>query len=321
MTSELSIDVSVAIPCYNEEGNAEAIGQAVIEQLEPLGVSFEIIFIDNSSVDRTVEIIKRMCEADPRIKLIVNSRNFGQLRSPTHAIYQAKGAAIIGMCADFQDPPNLLPQFIERWRAGADIVLGVRKSEKSTMLLSVWRNLSYHVLGRIAGHYVIRNATGFGLYSRRVVDLLKEWNEPEPFFRSMLMETGLPVELVAYDRPERRAGISKNDFFTLLDFSLSAWSSSSRSLLRVPLFVSLLLLIFAIMTGVASMVSWILAGHGATLGWIAFIELHFAVLFFFLGLIADQVSLISERTRNAPLVIERERVNLGAPDESRYDRA
>jgi glycosyltransferase involved in cell wall biosynthesis len=321
MINEPPIEVSVAIPCYNEEGNAEAIGQAVIRQLEPLGVSFEIVFIDNDSVDRTVEIVKRMCAADPRIKLIVNSRNFGQLRSPTHAIYRASGTAVIGMCADFQDPPELLPQFIERWRAGADIVLGVRKSEKSTIILRLWRNLSYRVLGRIAGHRVIRNATGFGLYSRRVVDLLRSWNEPEPFFRLMLVETGLPIEVISFDRPERHAGVSKNNFLTLLDFSLSALSSSSRQLLRLPFFVALFLLLVAFASGVASIASWFLTGGGGTLGWIAFLEFHFGLLFLFLGLVADQVRLISERSRNTPLVIERETVNIGAPGEARHDGA
>jgi len=124
-------DVSVVIPCRNEEDNARSIAAAVISQLEPLGVTFDIIFVDNQSNDRTVEIIRDMCASDPRIRLIINTRNFGQMRSPTHGIFAARGRAVIGMCADFQDPPTLLPQFIERWNAGIDIVLGVRESEKS----------------------------------------------------------------------------------------------------------------------------------------------------------------------------------------------
>src|SRR5262245_15901467 len=116
-------DISVVIPCYNEEENAAAISAAIIAQLEPLRVKFDLIFIDNDSTDRTVAIIRELCERDPRVRLIVNTRNFGQMRSPTHAIYQARGRAVIGICADFQDPPELIPQLVERWKAGADIVL------------------------------------------------------------------------------------------------------------------------------------------------------------------------------------------------------
>ncbi|KAH2816113.1 hypothetical protein KXV85_004420, partial [Aspergillus fumigatus] len=125
MTNSADIDVSVVIPCYNEEMNAGPIAQAVIEQLEPLGLSFDIIFIDNHSTDNTVAIIKAMCQRDPRIRLIANTRNFGQMRSPTHGIYAARGRAVIGMCADFQDSPELLPHFVRRWQDGVDIVLGV----------------------------------------------------------------------------------------------------------------------------------------------------------------------------------------------------
>jgi len=315
-----AMDISIAIPCYNEEANAKAIARAVITQLEALALSFEILFIDNDSTDQTVPIIKRMCQEDKRIKLIVNSRNFGQLRSPTHAIYQARGAAVIGLCADFQDPPELIPELIRRWRAGADIVLGVRGSEKTNFLIRAWRGLGYRILEWVTDGQVIRHATGFGLYSRRAIDTLRPWNEPEPFFRSMLVETGLPMDLVSYHRPSRRAGLSKNNLMSLIGFSLSAWTSSSRRLLRGPIFVSLFLSVVSVMSASFSILSWYLVGNGASLAWIAFIELHFAILFFFLSLMSDQIKLISDRTRNVPLVIERERVNLESAQEHKHEQ-
>ena len=230
-------DISVVIPCYNEEDNAAAICAATVEQLEPLGVSFDIIFIDNDSADRTVDIIRDICRRDPRVKLIVNSRNYGQMRSPTYGIYQARGRAVIGMCADFQDPPTLIPHFIERWRAGIDIILGVRETEKTGPVLSVMRRLSYWLARNFGDYPVVPNATGFGLYAARVVDATRRLEEPEPFFRAMLVETGYRLETISYPRAPRAAGKSKNNFFALFDFAMSALAGSSKRLLRMPLYL------------------------------------------------------------------------------------
>ena len=302
-------DISVVIPCYNEEENAPAIAAAVSEQLERAGVSFDIIFIDNCSQDRTVEVIRGMCAADPRIRLIVNTRNFGQMRSPTHGIFEARGRAVIGMCADFQDPPEMLPTFVERWRAGIDIVLGVRETEKTSRMLGWARELSYAFARRSGDYPIIRNATGFGLYSRRVVDAIKGIAEPEPFFRGMLVETGYSLETFPYARPLRRRGKSSNNFFTLLDFALSGLTSSSKKLLRVPFFVGA---VAGLATGCCLLGAVIAAFVGGpVLGWlIAFgVQLQLTLIFIFMGLNGDQLRMVSERTRQMPLVFERERVN------------
>jgi glycosyltransferase involved in cell wall biosynthesis len=151
-------EVTVCIACRNEEQNVEAIAAAVISEMESVAARFDIIFIDNESNDRTVEIVTQMCDRDPRIKLIVNTRNFGQMRSPTHAIYAAQGSGVISMCADFQDSPALLPEFVRRWRAGTPIVLGVRKVEKNSLLLKFFRNLSYSLQRRFGDYPVVPNA-------------------------------------------------------------------------------------------------------------------------------------------------------------------
>lgn len=317
MTTPLALDtpdVSVVIPCRNEEGNAEAIAAAVIAELEPLGIVFDIIFIDNESTDRTVEIIRAMCAHDPRIRLIVNTRNFGQMRSPTHGIFVARGKAVIGMCADFQDPPALLPQFIARWWAGVDIVLGVRESEKSGLILGAIRGLSYTMARSFGDHAIIPNATGFGLYDRKVVDAIKAMNEPEPFFRGMLVETGFPLETITYARPLRARGKSNNNFLALLDFAVAGLTASSKRLLRVPLYIGVLGAIATLVMGIGGLVAFILGRPIA--GWfIAMVlQAQFALLFGFLGLMGDHIRLISERTRRTPLVLERERVNFPPED-------
>ena len=302
-------DVSVVIPCRNEQANVVAIAEAVIRELEPLGISFDIIFIDNGSQDRTVEIIREMCAEDGRIRMIVNTRDFGQMRSPTHGIFQARGRAVIGMCADFQDPPALLPEFVRRWQAGVDIILGVRETEKSGLILSSVRKASYMLASRFGDHAIIPNATGFGLYDRRVVNAIQQMNEPEPFFRGMLVETGFPLVTISYSRPERAGGKSNNNFSALLDFAVAGLTASSKRLLRVPLYVGVLGAFVTLLMAIGGVVAFVFDRPIA--GWfIAMVlQAQFALLFGFLGLVGDHVRLISERTRKTPLVLEIERVN------------
>jgi len=303
-------EVSVVIPTRNEQENAFGIAQAVITEMEQLALDFELIFIDNSSNDETVEIVRRMCAADPRIKLIANQNNFGQMRSPTYGIYQAGGRAVINMCADFQDPPALIPEFIQAWRDGFPIVLGVRRLEANSLRMRVIRYLAYAFSNRFFDHPVIPQATGFGLYDRKVVDTLAALNEPEPFFRGLLVEFGFPIKRIAFDRPNRAGGRSNNNFFTLLDFSMSAIAGMGKRLLRIPLFLGvfsgLLALVLLLIDGFA-----VVNGYN---GWPLFIwamlQANFAILFVFVGLLGDQIRLISERTRRTPLVVEADRINL-----------
>jgi dolichol-phosphate mannosyltransferase len=304
-----SPEISVVIPCLNEEENAQAICDAVIAQMETTGCSFELIFIDNCSSDRTVEIIRSICERDTRVKLIANTRNFGQMRSPTHGIYQARGRAVINMCADFQDPPALIPEFVRRWQHGAKIVLGVRRTEKSGPVLTAFRNMSYALQRKFGDYPIVPNATGFGLYDACVVRAVEALNEPEPFFRALLVETGYPIETIAFERPERAGGRTKNNFFSLLDFALSGLAGSSRGLLRVPLYVGFVTLSVAFLSFIGAL--WT-AFHGLSpLMWLfaGLLELQFGLLFMFFGLVGVQIRAISDRTRGTPLVIERERVN------------
>lgn len=309
MTGGQRLELSAVIPCLNEAENAEAIAAAVTAQFAALGVAYEIIFIDNGSTDGTVQILRRLCANDARIRLIVNTRNFGQMRSPTHAIYQASGAAVIGISADFQDPPELIGELIARWRAGAMIVLGVRASEDTSWFLRTIRAVGYGFFERFADYRVIPGATGFGLYDRRVVDCLKSWRDPEPFFRGMLVESGFSLETIRYHRPERAGGVSKNNAFSLFNFALSGLAGSSKGLLRLPIYVSLAVSLAAVLTLMCAVVA---AAFGyspwAAIG-LSLAQAAFASLAFFLGLIGEQVRVISDIVRSTPLVVERERVN------------
>ncbi|MBY8820731.1 glycosyltransferase family 2 protein [Sphingomonas colocasiae] len=307
--AELSPELSIVIPCYNEEENVRAICAAVTAEADIHARSHEIILIDNGSTDRTRDLMRALCAADPRIRAIFNNRNYGQMRSPTYAIYQAEGAAVIGMCADFQDPPALIGDMVRQWRAGAQVVLGQRRSEPASMLLTAARRWGYRLLRRFADYPIVPGATGFGLFDRTVVDALAAWNEPEPFFRGMVIESGFRLAVVPFDRPPRAAGETKNNLATLASFALSGLAGSAKSLLRMPILLSLYagavaLLLLAGATGAALFAgpAWPLFGFATAFG-------MFAVLLLFLGLIGEQVRMLAERTRNVPLVIEEERLN------------
>ena len=295
-------ELSVVIPCYNEIENVRAIVAAVTREAVVHAASHEIILIDNHSTDGTREAIAQLCREDARVRAILNNRNYGQMRSPTHGLYQARGAAVIGMGAAFQDPPAMIGPLLALWRGGAKVVLAQRRSERASPLLSLVRRLGYALLGRLADHPVVPGATGFGLFDRAVLDALRQWREPEPFFRGMVIESGFPLALLPFDRPPRAAGESKNGVRTLVSFALSGLSSSARSLLRVPIVLSLWAFAAALLLALAAIVV-----DGALL--LALVTAMFATLLLFLGLIGDQVRLIGERTRNVPLVIEEARLN------------
>ncbi len=304
-----ALEFSIIIPCMNEEDNILEICAAVRKEIAKYSDSYEIILIDNASTDGTRGLIRELTRSDPRVRAILNVRNFGQMRSPTYAIYQAEGRAVIAMCADFQDPPELIGQFIEQWRAGTKIVLGVRKSEKSNPFLSFVRRVGYALLKMYADHPIVPGATGFGLFDRSVVDALASWHEPEPFFRGMLLESGFSLALIPYDRPPRAAGETKNGFQTLTSFAISGLAGSSKGLLRVPILwsipfgvISILLFGMAVLMTLLRKPGWIAMLVGVQVG-------LFAILALFIGLIGEQVRVLAERTRNVALVIEEERVN------------
>lgn len=305
MTPELSI----VIPCYNEQENVRAICAAVTAEAARHVDSHEILLIDNNSTDATRDHMRALCAGDPRIRAIFNNRNYGQMRSPTYGIYQAEGAAVIGMCADFQDPPAMIGEFVAQWRAGAQVVLGQRRSERASPLLRAARGIGYAFLRRYGDYPVIPGATGFGLFDREVVDTLAAWNEPEPFFRGMLVESGFRLVVVPFNRPERAAGTSKNDFGALASFALSGLAGSAKSLLRLPIALAFPAggVALALLGGAALAA----ALGGPALALLAFATgfAMFATILLFLGLIGEQVRILAERSRNVPLVIEAERIN------------
>ena len=280
------------IPCLNEAENVSNIASAVAAELIIAEVTYEILFIDNGSTDGTVDIIKELCSNDSRIRLIVNNKNYGQMRSPTYGIYQTSGAAVVGISADFQDPPSLIGEMIQRWRSGTRIVLGVRESEKASPITGLIRTVGYGFLARFGDYSVIPGATGFGLYDREVVDCLKRWRDPEPFFRGMLVESGYSLATIPYHRPARGKGMTKNNFATLVNFALAGLASSSKKLLRLPIFIALGAFVAVALTVLLAIIAALSGRSAVALVLVSAVELGFALIFLFLGLIGEQLRLI-----------------------------
>ncbi len=315
------IELSIVIPCYNEEANVEAIHAAVTAEAEQHATSHEIIFIDNRSTDRTRELLRAIAARDPRVRAIFNNRNYGQMRSPTHGIYQAEGRAVIAMCADFQDSPALIGDFIRQWRAGAQVVLGQRRSEKASLVLGLVRRAGYAFFSKFGDYPLIPGATGFGLFDREVVDMLASWNEPEPFFRGMVVESGYRLAVIPFDRPVRAGGKSSNTFWALLNFALSGVGGSAKSLLRLQLVIGIALIFASMLAAAVTAIRFAVIGYSPALLILTVMFALFSLVLLFLGLIGDQVRLLTERVRNVPLVIEEERVNFPAERAQPAERA
>ncbi|MDB5694637.1 MAG: glycosyltransferase [Sphingomonas bacterium] len=303
------IEISFAVPCFNEEANVVAIYEAITAEAELHAASHEIIFIDNRSTDRTRELLREICARDARVRAIFNNRNFGQMRSPTHAIFQAEGAAVIAMCADFQDTPALIGDLIRHWRAGAQVVLAQRRSERASLPLRMARRAGYAFFNKFGDYPLIPGATGFGLFDRQVVNMLASWNEPEPFVRGLVIESGYRLVVVPYARPERAGGRSSNTFWVLLNFALSGIGGSAKSLLRLQLVIAIYFILGSALLGVVTAVRFVTMGYSPLLLALTVAFALFSIVMLFLGLIGDQVRLLAERMRNVPLVIEEERVN------------
>ena len=305
--------ISIVSGTFNEEDNVEELYERVkrvfLERLPD--DSFEMIVIDNASTDGTVAVLKRMAEKDRRLKIIVNNRNFGHIRSPVHAILQARGDAVIAMASDLQDPPEI-PELVAKWREGYSIVAGTKPKSIETPLMFVVRRLYYRVIGAIADVELIPNFTGFGLYDRSVIDVIRKLDDPYPYFRGIISELGFRVAQLPYTQRPRVRGITKNNFYTLYDLAMLGITSHSKIPLRLATMagfaLSLLSLAISVTYLILKLMFWEHFGFGTAP---ILIGLFFfsSVQLFFIGLLGEYVAAIHTQVLKRPLVVERERVN------------
>ena len=305
--------ISVVAPCYNEEDNVDELHRRI-------GLVFdqwpqhqlELIFIDNASTDGTVARLRAIAAGDPRVKVIVNARNFGHLRSPMHAILQATGDAVIPMASDLQDPPEMLGHFLEGWERGYKKVVAVKPVSKENGFVFALRRLYYGALNRISEVPLIDNFTGFGLYDRKIIDYIAQLNDPYPYFRGLVGEVGYDTLVVEFEQPRRLRGVTKNNFYTLYDIAMLGITNHSKLPLRVATIggfaMSALSFVVALAYLVYKLVNWYAFEVGQAPLVIGLFFL-FSVQLFFIGLLGEYVLAIHRHVLHRPLVVEKERIN------------
>lgn len=306
--------ISIVTACFNEEENVRELIERVRNVMDKYvqRYRYEHIFIDNASTDNTVAILKEIAGEDKKIKIIVNSRNFGHIKSPAYGLFQADGDGVISIVADLQDPPELISELIEKWENGADMVLAVRRSSEENPLMYKVREFYYKVLQKLSEVKIYKNFTGFGLYDQKVMKALKSIEDPYPFLRGMISEVGYTVNTIQYDQPVRLRGITKNNFYTLYDIGVLGIINYSKIPLRLAIFSSVIIALLSIMTGFGYLIMKLIYWDTMSLGIAPLLigaSFSFSVLLFFIGIIGEYIGMIYTQVLNRPLVFEKERVN------------
>ena len=305
--------ISVITPCLNEEKNIPLIYSAIKSIFSELtNYSYEHIFIDNKSSDNTRDILKKLAKEDKNIKVIFNSRNYGQSASPFYALQQSKGDAAIMIVADLQDPPELIKDFIKEWEKGFKTVIGIKNKSKGNKLAHCIKTFFYRTINKFSEIELYKNFMGFGLYDKKVINLLKEFNEPEPYLRGIIADINLKVKKIEYTVQNRSHGKTKNNYLSLMDLGLTAFTSYSKFPIRLITIFSFIFAVISLLTGVFYFIYKILYWDTFALGiapLIIILSVFFSLTFIFLGIMAEYIGAINTRFRNKPTVIEEERIN------------
>ena len=300
-------------PCYNEELNVEVLYERVRTVFERLGRnSYEHVFIDNASTDGTLDRLRNLAERDKRVKVIVNTRNFGHIRSPYHALLQCRGDAVIVIASDLQDPPELIPEFVEKWEAGCKVVLGVKATSEDPALMFAIRRLYYALIDRLSDEPQVRDSTGFGLYDQSFVQVLRGLADPYPYFRGIVTELGFSYATVPYAQQRRAKGVTKNNWYTLYDIGIQGIMNHSKIPLRLATMLGLASAGLSLVAAVAYLVMKLVFWYDLPIGIAPIIIGMFfvaSVQLLFLGVLGEYVGSIYTQVRNRPLVVERERIN------------
>lgn len=305
--------VSILVPCYNEEENIVSISDAIISQMEILTkYDYELVFIDNCSTDKTRSLLRIVCAKNPKIKAIFNAKNFGQFNSPYYGICQMSGDCVIVICADFQDPVELIPVFLKYWEDGYQIVCGIKTASKENPIMYKLRTVYYKLIKKYSNINLIEHFTGFGLYDASFVNVLRNLHDPSPFIRGIVAELGGKRIEVPYEQPQRRAGKTHNNFYTLYDAAMLSITSYTKIGMRVAVLAGLLFAVMSLLIGIIylimKLVFWdrFVAGQAPI---IIVVSLLGSMLLAFMGFLGEYISMINTRLMNRPLVVEEERIN------------
>jgi glycosyltransferase involved in cell wall biosynthesis len=305
--------ISIVTPCYNEEANIESLHLQIAEAMaNTKGYEFEHIYIDNASTDQTLPILRKMAAKDHQIKVIVNTRNFGHIRSPYYGLLQAHGEAVICMASDLQDPPYLIPQFIKKWEEGYKIVLGVKTKSEESKIMYFLRKTYYKILASLSDIELVENFTGFGCYDQQVLEVLRQMNDPYPYFRGLIADIGFPSAKIEFIQPKRKRGITKNNFYTLYDMAMLGLTNNTKIPLRFATLLGFTTSTISFIVGLFYLVYKFLNWQNFTLGLAPLIVGIFffgSIQLLFLGIVGEYIGAIYTQVLKRPLVIEKERIN------------
>ena len=304
--------ISIVTPCFNEAENVEELYLRIQATLKGMPFNIEHIFIDNSSTDETVNILKVLASKDKHVKIIVNSRNFGHIRSPYYGLLQGSGEAVIILSSDLQDPPELIPEFIHKWEEGYKVVIGVKTKSKEFGLFYFLRSFYYRVLRSLSDVRLIDNYTGFGLYDQNVIEILRTINDPYPYFRGLIADIGFEMAEIAFTQPRRERGLTKNNFYTLYDMAMLGVTNYTKVPLRLATMFGFLSALVSFLIGFAYLIYKLIFWYQFSLGSAPLvIGLFFlgSVQLLFLGIVGEYIGAIYTQVMHRPLVIEKERIN------------
>lgn len=305
--------ISIVTPTYNEQDNVREVYAQVKAVLAKFPqYEYEHIFIDNASKDRTESILREMAAADPNVKVILNARNFGHLRSPHYGLLQSTGDATIYLVADLQDPPHLIEDFLNAWAGGSKMALGVKTQSGESYALFLLRSVYYHLVTKLSGTRLIKHYTGFGLYDRCVMDVLRKIDDPYPYFRGLVMEIGFEPTLVPYHQPARKRGITKQNAYSLYDLAMLGITTHSKIPLRIATMLGFLLSFLGLLVAMAFLVIKLLYWNTFAAGIATLVIgefVFFSLQLFFIGLLGEYILSIHTQVLRRPLVVEKERIN------------
>lgn len=305
--------ISLISPCFNEADNIEELYLRVSAVMDALPqYKFEYVLIDNASTDGTQEKLRAIAGRDPRVRVIVNTRNFGHIRSPYWGFLQTRGDATILFASDLQDPPELIPNFIAAWEQGFKLVLAVKPVSQTNRVVHLLRKLYYRLLDSIADVEIVKDATGFGLYDRVVLDHLREIDDPYPYMRGLICELGYPIKTLPFEQPRRQRGISKNNFYTLYDIAMLGIVSHSVVPIRLAAMAGFMIGLVSILVAMLFLIFKLVMWDSFPIGiapMVIGMFFMFGLVMLFIGILGEYIASIHTYVRNRPVVVERERIN------------
>ena len=304
--------ISIVTPLFNEADNVEDLCNRIATVMQALPYDYEHLCIDNCSKDSTVALLRERATRDPRLKVIVNARNFGHIRSPYHALLQASGDAVVVIAGDLQDPPEMIPEFIAKWEEGFKTVMAVKPESEESSLMFFIRKLYYKLVNRISEVSLINNATGAGLFDRDVIEVLRKIDDPYPYMRGLVCEIGYPIATVPFKQPRRTRGVTSQNFYTLYDLAMLGIIKHSKVPLRLMVMLGFVLAIVSLLAAFGYLLAKLLFWDKFQFGTAPILIGMFlfgAIQMLFLGMLGEYIASIQTQVRKLPLVVESERIN------------